>query len=113
MKKLKPTPLLLVIIFVGIAMLALSPMEFYSDFSYKISINNQTGEPILDSSGNIVYNISEEQEISKEFYDYQNEVIEGYNIQTTIFWIFMLIIVVFAVLFALKPFLFPKKMKWR
>jgi hypothetical protein len=114
MKKLKPSPLLLIVVFVGIAMLALSPMGFFSEYSYKINISDETGEPILDSSGNIGYNLSEEQEIAKEFYDYQNEVvIQGYDIQITIFWIFMILLLVFAVFFALKPFLFPKRMKRR
>lgn len=109
MRSIKPSPILLIIIFIGIALLALSQLGFYSEFSYKVEINNKTGEPLLDSSGNLIYNASEEQEIAKEFYDYENKVIEGHNFQTIIIWIFMLFLIAFAIMYAVKPYLFPRK----
>ncbi len=109
MKTLNNTPLLLIIIFVGIATLALSPLGFYSQFSYQMEINNTTGNPVLDNVGNPVYTLTNEQETAKEFYDYENKVIQDFGIQTTIFWVFMIIVIVIAVFLAIKPFIIPNR----
>lgn len=108
----KATPLLLIIVFIGLIMLSLSPIEFYSEFSYNVELNSE-GDPILDSSGDVIYNLTEEDKKALDFNNYQNKIIADYSDQTTIIITIVLVLFAIAGILVMNQFMQEKRYRKR